>query len=310
MRQVSELVAILVLGLLKLPQILKDIWIAILKFLYKSIPIFLFVIPRLYGSEQDLDYSQPFPENDEIQQVDFDVATDFGFTADQLKAARKRVKKTFNSKKHQDEVKASLGNIMSRAAYTDKAIGNMIKRADTVLRYKGFALEADKISVEYQTHYRTAVVDYVVGKKELGDHPPLSKWLTTVHEKIEDLIGTYLCKYFHLHDIYIFNYTVPVVFHPELYKQREYLKHFAGRHQAFFMWDYHGLAGVVTYWIVNIACSAGTSGMGAVAFVCGPISDLSEHYMDLDIAPPIATKIWERNNHETDFCSDISLKCN
>ena len=102
------------------------------------------------------------------------------------------------------------------------------------------------------------------------------------------------CQYFHVHDIFILNFAIPVVFKPADFEQADYLDHFAGHPLDLWTWDHHGFAGVVTYWAVNIACGAATAGMGVATFACNPISTLAENVMDRRIAPPLGTKIWTK----------------
>lgn len=180
------------------------------------------------------------------------------------------------------------------AAYTDQAMRAIITQASEVLTHYGYTAEAKQISAEYREFYTQSFSNMYLGVKELGDHAPLSKWVDGVHTKIEDSIGEYLCKYFHLHDMYILNYGVPSVFHASTLSKKDYMDAFAGHLIWGWFWEHAGVTGVVTYWAVNMSCAAGTSGMGVVAFICGPISGWAERGMDRVIAPPIGGRIWER----------------
>jgi len=248
-----------------------------------------------FGSVE-ADQSRPMPQDDEMTQQDYDVALELGEDLADIRRARKAIKRNFAAQPHRDRVLATLSDRIPFAGMTDKSLSALVDKANVVLIKFGHPKEAATIKAEYQASYKNSVTNYALGIKDLGDHPPLSQWLKILHEKIEALIGPFFCKFFHLHDIYLFNYEVPVVFNPKGYLLREYLLHATGRWQILWLWDYHGLAGVTTYWVVNSACSFGTSGMGAITYVCGAVSDFASHVVDKDLAPPIAEKIWKRYN--------------
>jgi len=188
------------------------------------------------------------------------------------------------------------------AVYTDQALAAIVSQAVNVLTFYGHVDEAQKIKAEYAKNYSTAYVTMFLDNgsvdKEIGDRPPVSKWIDDVHTQIEDALGLMLCKYFHLHDMYVLNYAIPTVFSPELYAKKDYLDAFAGHPITRLFWEHHGVAGIVTYWAVNLTCMVGTSGMGAATFICGPISSIAENAMDRRIAPPVGTRIWERAQKE------------
>ena len=188
------------------------------------------------------------------------------------------------------------------AVYTDQAMAAIINQSANVLVYYGHKNTAASIRTEYAKDYSKAFVtmflDNGTRDEEIGDRPPMSKWLDTVHTRIEDAIGLILCKHFHIHDVYVLNYAVPTVFHPELYGKKDYLDAFSGHLIWGFFWEHHGTAGIVTYWLVNTACAMGTGSMGMVMFVCGWISGYAETAMDVRIAPSIGERIWERAQKE------------
>jgi hypothetical protein len=189
----------------------------------------------------------------------------------------------------------------TKAAHaTDYAINGIIRQAVAALKANGHAETAEQIMGEYEQNYVSAVARLVAGEKEIGDHPPLNEWLDSVHERIHGKLGNYWCQYFKLHDIEILNHGIPVVFNPKSYELADYKDHFAGHPDGPLSWVHHGVAGVVTYWAVQITCTGATFGMGMIGFVCGPLSGLAEHVMDKRIAPPIAERVWTRAQ-ETGF---------
>jgi hypothetical protein len=178
---------------------------------------------------------------------------------------------------------------------TDQTLQIIFRQIDVILRHKGHNELADKLASEF-TFYKDYLVNQYFGEKELGDHPPMSEWLEDVHNNIEDAIGAEWCKFWHLHDLEIINHAIPVVMDPKKYDLKEYKDHFSGHHIFRFQWEHHGLAGVITYWLVNIACIYGTSGIGVISFACSAVAAGAEHVMDKKIAPPIAERIWFRYN--------------
>ena len=227
------------------------------------------------------------------------TSLDMGYTTAELSALQK-------SREAEVDVEMIKRNVsdafeaqdLLAAVYSDQAMGAIMSHAVNVLKYYGYAKKAERIGYEYERFYKTAFTDKFLGAKEIGDHEPLNEWVKQVHEDIEAEIGEYLCNFLHLHDMFILNYGVPVTMHPELYALNEYNDHFAGHIKEGRKWvfKHHGVAGVVTYWGVNIACSVGTAGMGMVSFVCGPMSTAAEVGMDKFIAPPLGEKIWTKAN--------------
>lgn len=226
---------------------------------------------------------------------DYKVGQRYGYTKRDLRLAYDEKYKSVNQEKIIKQVAFALENDNLRAAeYMDEALSNLLSTADVILRSQGHDDLADEIQTEYMLFYSGAATRQVLGMKEIGDHPPLSEWLKDVHNKIHDALGDFLCKYFHFHDIMILNYGLPVVFSPKQYKLKDYLDHFAGHQIWGWFWEHHGVAGVVTYWVVNGACIGVTYGLGVVTFVCGPIASLAENVMDKSIAPPVGERIWKR----------------
>jgi hypothetical protein len=177
----------------------------------------------------------------------------------------------------------------------DDATRALLNQADAVLRAEGHADLADDIKREFETYYIDSFTrSLLFGFTEIGDHPPANEWLDSVHKRIHDKIGDHWCQYFHFHDLEILNRGFPVVFNPDKYDIADYKDHFAGHYIGQFSWLHHGFAGVITYWAVQVTCSGATFGMGAVTFICAPISGLAEHVMDKRIAPPLAERLWLR----------------
>lgn len=232
---------------------------------------------------------------EDLSKDDISVGRSYGYTSRDLKSSYAEKSKSVNKDKIISQVAFSFENDNLKAAeYIDESIANLLSTADVILRSQGHDDVADEIQTEYMLVYSGAVTRQILGIKEIGDHPPLSEWLRSAHDKIHDTIGDFLCKYFRFHDLMILNHGIPVVFSPKQYKLKDYLDHFAGHPIWGWFWEHHGVAGVVTYWVVNGVCTGATYGLGIVTFVCGPVASLAENVMDKSIAPPIGKRIWER----------------
>ena len=234
-------------------------------------------------------------QTDSMSKDDYKLGQKYGYSKRDLKDAHQEAKNSFNRDLVIKQVAQALEkDPVSAAQLTDLAIENMLSTASVFMRAEGHHDVADEIETEYRLYYRGSVTALALGIKEIGDHPPLSQWLESVHKKIHDTIGDFLCKQIHIHDIWILNYSIPVVFSPEAYTQKDYLDHFAGHLIWGWFWEHHGFAGVVTYWVVNGVCIGATYGLGIVTFVCGPIASFAENVMDKRIAPGMGVRIWER----------------
>lgn len=237
--------------------------------------------------------------NQRLRRSDYKVAARYGYHGNDLETAHNAVVKKTKINEIVNEFMHSLEHDQFDASQlSDIAIDEMIFTAGIYLRAEGHDDLADEIALEYQLKYRGHFTRMFLASKEIGDHPPVLEWLETVHERIHEAIGNFLCQYSHIHDVYILNHG-NVVFKPSMAVDfKDYKDHFAGHPLlAGWMWEHHGFAGVVAYWLVNGACTAATSGMGLVTFACGPIAGFAENQVDYRLAPPVAKRIWERSGN-------------
>lgn len=179
----------------------------------------------------------------------------------------------------------------------DVTMERIVQRASDAFKEVGDAESASQIKFEYNSRFK----NYYANKNkmrlnEIGDHDYMSEWAKKWHEKIHAKIGDRWCQMLHTHDLFILNYGIPVVRAPKEFDLAEYQDHFAGHMKSEWSFVHHGVAGVVTYWAVEAACAAGTWGMGIVTFACSPIATAAEFVTDKRIAPPLAERIWNRNN--------------
>ncbi len=122
-------------------------------------------------------------------------------------------------------------------------------------------------------------------------------------------------EYSHLKDIWVLNFTLPIVLsprqgevwcfeqlraHPSDTCQKEYTRHFAGT--KYLPNDplnteilHHGFSGVVTYWVVYGVCEAATYGTGFF-LICSPAATISEVSIEMYVAPDVSKTIWNRYN--------------
>lgn len=235
--------------------------------------------------------------SDDLTSETYAAAKEFGFKdSAEIKKGHASAKIKINKKHYQNRVATAFDRDERLAGkMIDNSIDNILKLADGVLRARGEIALADDISFEYSVFYAGYVECLAAGcSKEIGDHPPINEWLDGVHKKIHDKIGDYWCQFFHIHDLEILNRGIPVVFQPVSFELIDYKDHFAGHMYGRFSFVHHGVAGVVTYWAVQVACSGATAGLGAASFFCGPISGFAEFVMDKNISPPLAERIWDR----------------
>jgi hypothetical protein len=237
----------------------------------------------------------PDDAEDVIKLGDYKIAQRYGYKAKDLRAAYKEARESIDEEAITEEIAHAFENDPFKSAQiVDEAIDNMFKWSFVILRAEGRTDIADTLEFEYSVVYKDYFQRSVLGILEMGDHPPMNEWLKTAHEKIHDVVGDFICKQAHLHDIYVLNQSIPIVFDPKSYKLDDYLDHFAGHLIWGWFWEHHGFAGVVTYWTVNGACIGMTWGLGVVPFVCSPIATLAEDIMDKRIAPPMGERIWKR----------------
>ncbi len=198
----------------------------------------------------------------------------------------------------------------------DKAFDAMFRHAARVMRQKtvGYDAEIAKMESDWANKWHGYLL--TVPLMDMGDHDPMSIWVEQTYDRLEQVLGIRVMEMTHLSDIKIANFTIPVVFKAHAAEKwcvdneatnptdtcaAEYRRHFAGTKwqmddDQFATERLHdGFAGIVTYWIVWIACEAATYG-GGLVFICTPASELAEILMERYVAPGLAAKLWLRNN--------------
>lgn len=221
-------------------------------------------------------------------------------------------------------VELSAGHLDTEAAH---AFTSMFQEAERQLKKRGKAEIGAQLMAEWNDFGAELLG---VQFTDVGDHAPFSEWVAAWYQKLEDALGVEVMELTHLRDIWVLNYTLPVVFNPEAESkwcvewkvqrptdscQAEYARHFVGT-----KWQrhpdpeadkilHHGFAPVVTYWLIWAGCQAATSGMGSL-LVCSPAGTAGEFVMERYVAPPISSKIFERANPPTrDYCCACGDGC-
>lgn len=209
----------------------------------------------------------------------------------QAKAEAKRHARQFVANFRKDVKSGRLSKI---APHVDRALDMMVDKGTKELRARGFKEDADRFDAEWAFHFRGFLTRASENERDIGDHKPLSEWLAKFYDKLEFLLGVTICKSLHLSDIKSINYCLPVVFHPCSFnmdsvsgeRKDEYRRHFAAGDV------YYGLVPVVVYWLINIPCTFGTSGIGL--FICGPAASVGEYLIGKFVAPKLSDKIYSR----------------
>ena len=186
------------------------------------------------------------------------------------------------------ETKQAMQKLDTYAKRADKSLDRMINFSTWLLERKGYKAEADQIRTQYQERYSRGIYNYYMGivPADLGDHAPLSEWLVTVYNKLESILGPTVMRITHLEDIKVFNYAIPVVFHPKGYNgdswdMTEYRNHFVP------------FGGAVSYWVTWGICVGATWGTGAV-FICAPIGEISKYIVIKKVAPPLSDWVYKK----------------
>ncbi len=218
----------------------------------------------------------------------------------------------FNEQPVYRDLSQRLGNPKQSRPLAAEAIDGMLKFAANHLDELGKAAEADRIMKEWRTHYQFVISGALT---DAGDHLPWSDWIALVYATLESEFGVDYMEWSHLRDIWVLNFTMPVVFnphaaetwcteqmhdHPEDNCQREYARHFVGtkydeRDPLDTAALHHGFSGVVSYWVTWAACEAVTYG-GGWTLVCMPVGTLVERVIEKRIAQAASDAIWGRSN--------------
>lgn len=193
----------------------------------------------------------------------------------------------FNHRPQVDSLRQLLddGDRTALAERTDATLARIVRVAAWALREHELPVEADRLEAEWSATW-SGYLPRQVELEALGDHAPLSEWLSETYAKLVALLGVSVCELLHLDDINIVNYAVPVVIHmarvdPDPIDVAEYELHFTP------------FCGVLAYWGTWAACQVATAGTGWIV-VCTPAGMVAEYVVVNYVAPPFAPRCYER----------------
>lgn len=196
----------------------------------------------------------------------------------------------------QVEKELEAGDWLPLAKRYDWALDNAMDRAISELRKRGHRDLADEAAADWNFRYRGFLTRMVLAR-DIGDHKPLSDWLSKFYLTVEDKIGRAACKALHISDIHSLNHGIAVVFKPCTFdldgvsytRKEEYRQHFNG---DFSPGGFYGVLPVLVYWAVNVPCLMGTAGLAA--FLCGPAASIGEYVTYKWIGPKVSDRIFTR----------------
>lgn len=196
----------------------------------------------------------------------------------------------------QIEIELESGEFLPLAQRFDWALDHIMERATTELKKRGHHDLADEATADWNFYYRGFLTRMVLSK-DIGDHAPLFVFLATFYAKVESLIGRPACKALHISDLETLNRGLAVIFKPctfpmdsvPMSRKDEYKQHFNG---DFSPNGFYGVLPVLVYWVIDIPCLVGTSGLAA--FLCGPAASIGEYATYKWVGPKISDRIYRR----------------
>ncbi len=141
-----------------------------------------------------------------------------------------------------------------------KGFGALLNFAVKNLQDKGHHQLASQILNDWQYYSQTLSGDFTPW--DLGDHRPVSEWLTWFYVQLESTLTKPFCEFFFLDDIKAFNYGYIVSFNPngdpitkETWNRQEYQKHFVPFATASFYWASYVACSVAAPFPASLGCS-------------------------------------------------------
>lgn len=209
-------------------------------------------------------------------------------------------------------VKSRIENDERRALARD-AFDAMWRLSARMLREHNRQDDAARLIKEWENYYST-IFGAGFAPMDMGDWVPYSQWTADWYATLEAQLGKDFLELSRLKDIWILNYSLPVVFYPKQGEawctahlrqyprdtcEKEYARHFVGTKYTsdpYNTADPHaGYSGVVTFWSIWSACQIATHGTGWFV-ICTPAGTLGQIAVEKYVAPEISAKIWDRNN--------------
>jgi hypothetical protein len=170
----------------------------------------------------------------------------------------------------------------------------MVAYTIRALNYYGFDEDAKKIKKEWENQFQFYSLntfnndnDFLV--LDLGDHRPLSQWLSDLYKKLRLRFGDILVKQLRLDDINTLNYAIPVTFQPngdkktqDTWDKLEYSKHFVP------------FTAIVTYWASYGTCFYVFNSKPQIRKQCRNISNLLRMGATNWVAPKLSDWVYDK----------------
>lgn len=178
----------------------------------------------------------------------------------------------------------------------DKGMDYIIntKIADA-LNEKGESRLAQQISNEWSYNFHHTLFGSV---RDIGDHKPISQWVSDRYYQVEAILGHDFCVASHIDLMLTFNSSNVVVKPCSFPMDKitdpridEYRRHFAGM-SIISDSRFEGVIPGASYLVMEIACLAGTSGIGS--FVCGLAAGIAEKMMATFVAPQLSDFVFNK----------------
>ncbi len=158
------------------------------------------------------------------------------------------------------------------AERTSQTMDALIRVATRALRDRGFEQDASILEIEWQGWAKRTV-----SILELGDHVPLSQWLSKAYLNLEEKLGPSLLRSLRLDDLNTLNFAIPVVFSPASWEKGEYRLHFVP------------YSAIISYWSAWLTCSWVSSGLWG--WSCGKVADVPRVVMTRWLGPKLSDQI-------------------
>jgi hypothetical protein len=159
-----------------------------------------------------------------------------------------------------------------------EGVDQMMKVTVETLVEMGHQREASRLQKEW-----VKVRTWLSTTEDLGDHDPLSKWLSATYNVIHGVLGAKRMAQLHLDDIFVINYALPVVISPQHdWGRMEYALHFIP------------FTGVVVFWAGMNACMDALAGRRGAFVFCERINSTMKRAAMSGVAPKLAGFIYSK----------------
>lgn len=178
----------------------------------------------------------------------------------------------------------------------DQGMNRALEKAVDALNEKGEYRLSQEITNEWSYRFHKTLF---LNDRDIGDHVGISTWINDTYRKIESVLGQEFCVGSHIAAMLTFN-SANVVIKPCTFPMDaitgsridEYRRHFAGQ-SIISDSKYNGVMPEASYFVMEIACLAGTSGVGS--FACSMASGIVERMMAVFVAPSLSDFVYNKS---------------